>query len=171
MRIINYVFVSIITFIICSCEIEKKKVEDITVFHYDLSSDTTKIIDKIILNRRIIMVADIKYDFYHLPEQQTVLKFIFGRFEHDDQRIRFSNDTCDLIASKKYNLKGKEIEILKYSLDNLKIADDEAYIYYSNGIGLIAYYFYVGDGMFYLEYEETSGLQELFLADTSGFVQ
>lgn len=168
MRIINSIIVIIITIILFSCEIEKK-VEDIIVFHYDLSSDTTKITDTIVLNNRIEKINDMTFEFYHFPYQDTLLKFAIGRFKDDNQRIRFGNDTCDLIISKKFVFNGKEIEILKYNLDNLNAADEEAYIFYCDGIGLIAYYYYIWDGMFYLDYENTTGLRQLFISDT-GFI-
>lgn len=168
MRIINYVVAFSSIFILFSCEIEKK-VEDIIVFHYDLSSDTTKITDTIVLNNRIEKINEMTFEFYHFPYQDTLLKFAIGRFKNDNQRIRFGNDTCDLIMSKKFIFNGKEIEILKYNLDNLNAADEEAYIFYSEGIGLIAYYYYGWDGMFYLDYENTTGLRQLFISDT-GFI-
>ena len=144
---------------------------DIIVRHYDLRSDTIVMVEAILLNKRIEIINDSEYEFYHYPEHDTILQFAIGNTKNNYQSIRFGNDTCEYISSKKYNLNGKEIEVMKFNLDQENAADEEAYIYYNSKVGLLAYYSYIWDMVDFLEYKETKGLRELmFLDDTDFFI-
>jgi hypothetical protein len=170
MKFSSNLLIIIILLSIASC-LSNKNGENIKVYSVDLKFDSVNYTDTSIVRKRIEIIDESEYEFYFIPGQDTTLKFIIGDTRDDLKSIRFGNDTCEFIASRKYNINGKEIEVLKFNLDDVNAADEEAYIYYIKGIGLLAYYSYIWDLVFFLEYDETIGLKELmFSEDTKFFI-
>jgi len=163
--VISILFLSIFVF---SCSHEKTK--KIKVFTYKVGSDSAELRDTLYVIKKIKQFDTRTIELYSFPEQDSVHKFLIEQFKKQEQKLRFQNDTCELIASKIYKLNESRIEIFKYNLDRKEAADEESYIYYNPDIGLIAYYNYVWGIMEFLEYDSSKELREMFLSDTTVFV-
>ena len=166
-RIINsFIFLLIINF---SCI--KPENELIEVYHINfLTENYDGISDTLYLTKSLKIFDNGTFEVYSEPEVDSGFRFAIAPLPKTKKQIVFFDDTCELVSSKEFEARDQIIEIYKYYYDRDNSVDEESFIYYNPGIGLIAIYNLGWFSFDFFKQESTNGLIENFKSDTTGFI-
>jgi len=111
--------------------------------------------------------------FYSYMSNDTVVfPFVTAAIgKNSDSELRLHNDRTPIVAKKTFRLGEVDVEIAKYDFDAPDEIDEEAYVYFVKGYGLLALR---GRGWFYIiHFDDGSQLgkeaMDILDSDTTGF--
>lgn len=97
----------------------------------------------------------------------TIYQVVFN--PRNEVSFYFMKDQCDVVDSKTFNIKGRQVTVLKYRYDEVNELDEELDFYLTSGGDILAYKELAWDGYGLFLKEENQSILETLTGETSTF--